>query len=658
MRFGCAWYPEHWAESRWPRDLTLMRDAGMNVVRVAEFAWSRMEPEEGRFDLDWLERAIARAADHGIDTVIGTPTAAPPAWVTRRYPDTLLVRDDGRPATHGNRCHFSFTSERYLGLCRAIAGALAERFGRDPCVIGWQIDNEYSAVSYDDEARRAFHAFLRARFGTLARLNDAWATAYWSQTYSDWSEIPLPVGPHNPGLMLEFRRFVSDAYAHYQRVQIDAIRPHTSAFITHNALGWFEAVDLDVVSRDLDFVSWDSYVGSGHLEPAVEGAKHDLVRGLKRRNFWLMETQPGSVNWAKVNTTLDRGEVRSSAWHAVGHGADAVLYWQWRSALNGQEQYHGSIVGPDGEPRPLYDEIRRLGDDFARAAAVLRDTSPVAECAILDSYDDRWALTLQRHHADFDPGAHLSTFYRALRARVHTVDVVHPSTPLDAYRLVVAPHLHVLDESVARSLEDFVRRGGCLVLGPRSGMKDGHNALLPSRQPGPLAAVLGAHVEEYYALDGSVALDPAGEARIWAEWIEIDQPDVRVVLRYGAFNGWLDGKAAVVHRRVGAGSVTYVGAWLDGASMDRLAAEWLVESGVTATPAVAEIELCRRLGPSGTVWICINHGREARRFRVPFRGVDVLTGVDCTGELWLGPRDVAVVRVEEPRARSLGPLVA
>jgi beta-galactosidase len=644
MKFGCAWYPEHWAESRWPEDLALMRDAGMNVVRVGEFAWSRMEPEEGVYDFDWLDRAMALAARHGLDTVLGTPTAAPPAWLTRRYPETLRVGDDGRPATHGNRLHFSPTSERYLDFCCQIAGTLARHFGRNRHVIGWQIDNEYSVVSYDDETRRKFQEFLRSRYGTLARINDRWTTAYWSQTYTDWSEIPLPVGAHNPGLMLEFRRFVTHAYVHYQRVQIDAIRKHSDHFITHNALGWFEALDLDILSRDLDFASWDSYVGSGHLDHFVEGAKHDLVRGLKRKNFWLMETQPGSVNWAKVNNALNRGEVRAMAWHAVGHGADAVLYWQWRSALNGQEQYHGSIVGPDGKPRPIYSELRLLGDDFARASDALRGTSLVAECAILDSYDDRWALGLQRHHADFDLGSHTTSFYRPLRADLHTVDIVHPSAPLDGYRLVVAPHLHLLDEALAGKLERFVRGGGHLVLGPRSGMKDESNALLPSRQPGPLAAALGAHVEEYYALDTNAPLDPAGEARIWAEWIEPDQADVRVVMRYGAFNGWLDGKAAVVQRELGAGRVTYVGAWLDDGNMKRLAEEWVAASGLTALSAPAGVELCRRTGPAGDVWTCINHGRGPTSFKVPFSGIDLLTGRPCAGDLSLGAYEVAVVK--------------
>ena len=643
MRFGCAWYPEHWDESRWPEDLRLMRDAGMNVVRVAEFAWSRLEPEEGLYDFDWLERAVDLAGRHGLSVVLGTPTAAPPAWMTRRYPETLLVRDDGRLASHGNRCHFSPTSARYRDFCRKIAVAMAKRFGRNANVIGWQIDNEYNAVSYDEDTRRMFHGFLKGRYETLDALNARWTTAYWSQTYSDWAEIPLPVGSHHPALMLEFRRFLTRVYVDYQRVQIDAIRQHSDRMITHNFMEWFDLFDHYAVTKDLDFASWDSYVVNGHFDYLKTGAAHDLVRGFAGKNFWVMETQPGAVNWSPNNRAPNRGELRTMAWHAIGHGADAILYWQWRSALGGQEQYHGTVVGPDGAPRPVYGEIRELGTELARCADRLAATSVVTHCAILHSYDDRWALNFQRHHQDFDPVAHLASFYRALRPDVSAIDIVHATSALSRYRLVVAPHLHILDDDTARSLDAYVRAGGHLVLGPRSGMKNRDSALLPSRQPGPLSALLGAHVEEYYALDASVRLEPAGEARIWAEWLARDAEETEVILRYGACNGWLDGQPAVVTRRHGSGRITYVGAWLDEVTMKRLAKQWIGESGVPSVTIPEGVELCRRVGPHGDVFICINHTRDPKivELTVPVR--DLLSGQTCSGQVALAEYGVAVL---------------
>jgi beta-galactosidase len=643
MKFGCAWYPEQWSESRWAEDVRLMREAGMNVVRMGEFAWSHLEPEESRYDFDWLERAVDLAGQHSLDVVLCTPTAAPPAWMTHRYPETLLVREDGRRATHGNRCHFSPTSARYRDFCGKIAEEMAQRFGRSPRVIGWQIDNEYNAVSYDEDTRRKFHDFLKSRYETLDALNARWTTAYWSQTYDDWAEIPLPVGSHHPALMLDFRRFLTRVYADYQRVQVDAIRRHSDRPITHNFMGWFDLFDHYAVAADLDFASWDCYVGSGHLDYLKTGSAHDLVRGFSGKNFWVMETQPASVNWSAINNALNRGELKTMAWHAIGHGADAILYWQWRSALGGQEQYHGSVVGPDGSPRPIYGEIQELGTELARCADHLAATRVVADCALIHSYDDRWALNFQRHHEGFDPVLHLGSFYRALRCAVSAVDIVPPTSGLSQYRLVVAPHLHILDEDTARRLDAYVRAGGHLVLGPRSGMKNRDSALLPSRQPGPLSASLGAHVEEYYALDSDLRLEPAGEARIWAEWLVSDTEGTEVILRYGAGNGWLDGQPAVVTRRLGSGRISYVGAWLDDATMKRLAQQWIAESGTPSVAVPDGVELCRRAGPRGDVFICINHTRSPQtvELAVPLR--DLLSGQTCRGQVALAEYGVAVL---------------
>jgi len=357
---GTAWYPEQWPESRWDADLTLMQQAGIHMVRVGEFAWSRMEPSEGQYDLDWLDRAVTAAGQHGIFTVLGTPSAAPPAWLTQKYPETLRVDENGKRAEHGNRQQFSFASPKYRELGRAMAEQMAKRFGHNPYVMGWQIDNEYAEDSYDAESKTQFQQWLKTRYGTLDNLNARWTTSYWSQTYFDWNQIPIETRYGNPGLLLSWRRFVSDTWRSYQKNQLDVIRANAGArqFITTNMMGWFDRFDHYTVSQDLDLASWDDYVGEGHLDPAKNGATHDLTRGFLRKNFWVMETQPGSVNWAPINNALDKGEVRAMAWHDIGHGADTVSYWQWRSALNGQEEYHGSLLGADGTPLPLYAEIQ------------------------------------------------------------------------------------------------------------------------------------------------------------------------------------------------------------------------------------------------------------------------------------------------------------
>jgi len=623
---GVAWYPEQWPESRWEEDLRLMEAANLKVVRIAEFAWSRMEPLEGHYDLDWLERAISLAKKHHIVSVVGTPTATPPAWLTQKYSETLRMESNGQRVPHGNRAHASVTSPRYLEFCRRIAEQMAIRLGHNPNVVGWQIDNEYgyALMSYDAVTRQRFQDWLKAKYKTLDHLNTHWTTAYWSESYDNWAEIPIPVGGHNPGLMLEWKRFVSQAWDEYQRNQIDVIRKHADPrqFITGNLMGFFDGFDHYQITEPLTFASWDDYVGSGHTDPAYNGLAHDLTRGFKRQNFWVMETQPGAVNWAPVNNFLNRGEARAMAWQAIGHGADDVNYWQWRSALNGQEEIHGVLVGPDGTPVPFYDEVSQTAHEFAQVENSFRDTIPVSQVALLYSYDSHWAIQFQKHTEKYDDIGLLKSYYRALRHLSQSVDIVSPYAPLDRYQLVVAPSLNVLPKDLAEHLLEYVRSGGQLVLGPRSGMKDEFNALLPQRQPGYLVDALGARVEQYYALEKEFPVFGtwgSGTASIWADQLKTRVPDAEPLLKYGKSNGWLDDQPAAVTRSYGKGRITYIGAILDDKLM-AAAAEWMVQkSGVIPVfGALPEgVEVSRRMGGGKQVFILINYAQESRRVVLP-----------------------------------------
>jgi beta-galactosidase len=635
---GTSWYPEQWPETQWESDLNLMQKAGVRMVRVGEFAWSRMEPSEGHYDLEWLERAVAAAGKHGIYTVLGTPTAGPPAWLTQKYPETLRIDKEGRRAEHGNRQQFNWANPKYRDLARKIAEQMAKRFGRNSLVLGWQIDNEYAEVSFDPETRSLFQQWLKARYGTLDNLNARWTTAYWSQTYSSWDQVPIETDYGNPGLLLSWQRFVSDTWRSYQKNQLDAIRSNSDPrqFITTNTMGWFDGYDHYTVAQDLDLAAWDDYVGQGHLDPARNGAAHDLTRGFKQKNFWVIETQPGFVNWAPINNSLDKGEVRAMAWHDVGHGADAVSYWQWRSALNGQEEYHGTLVGADGTPVPLYSEVQQIGQEFARAGSVLAGTAPRSEVAILHSYDSRWAIQWQKHNKDYDPVEELISYYKPLRAICQSIDVIPPTARLERYKLVVAPGLNVLSETIAKNLMEYVRQGGHLVLGQRSGMKDEDNALQPARQPGPLVELLGGRVEQYYALTDPVPVEgkfgsahsESMQGKLWAELLSAKAGDVEVLARYGKSNGWLDGQPAAITRKVGKGRITYIGAWLDDAGM-AAAAKWMSEaSGLKpALGAVPDgIEVYPRYGENKVVYVIVSFAKREETVTLPAAMSDVLAG--------------------------------
>jgi beta-galactosidase len=614
---GAAWYPEQWPEQRWDADLSLMEAAGFNVVRVGEFAWSRMEPREGVYEFDWLARAIRLAEKHHIAVIIGTPTDAPPAWLTAKYPDTLRIDANGKRAAHGGRRQFSYSSPRYRIFCHEIATRLAKRFGHDSNVIGWQIGNEFTDESFDDAARAQFHRWLQVRYRTLDALNRDWATAYWSQTYDDWNEIPLNDAPGNPGLMLAHRRFVTATWLTFEQVQLDALRRWSDPrqFITTNigGLGWSDHFDHYRIADPLTFASWDDYVGQGHLDTMRNAAMHDFVRGWKRKNFLVMETQPGFVNWAPVNNILAKGETRAMAWQAIGHGAEGVLYWQWRDAPNGQEQYHGALVGADGTPLPIYPELSQTAEEFHRVQAALAGTAPSSQVAILLTYDSRWAIGFQLHSNRYDELKVLLKFYRPLEETAQSVDIVEATAPLDQYRFVVAPALNVLPKDLAEHLLDYVRHGGTLLLGPRTGMKDEENSLNPQRQPGPLVESLGGRVEQFYALESPVAVEGnygSGTAEVWAEQLSASDPETTVPLRYGVGDSWLESQPAMLEHRIGNGRLIYLGALLDASLMRATIATLALGAGVQPAfgPLSDGIEVCRRIGAGHEAFILINHG--------------------------------------------------
>jgi beta-galactosidase len=655
LHLGAAWYPEQWPEDGWPADVRLMAEAGMSVVRMGEFAWSALQPDADTVDLDWLDRAIALLAESGIRIVLGTPTAAPPAWLVDRHPDLLAVDETSRRVQFGNRCHYCVTSPDLHRAAAGIAGELGRRFGANPNVIGWQIDNEYNRVCYCDRCREQFQAYLAARYESLDDLNERWSTRYWSQTYSAWAQIPLPIGPHNPGLMLAFRQFVTDSYRRFQRLQIEALRPHLApdVWVTHNFMHWYGGYDHYLLSEDLDVASWDWYVETGHNDYLRSGAAHDLVRGFKNRTFWLMETQPGHVNWLPVNGSQRPGEARAMAWHAIAHGADAVLYWQWRSALGGQEQYHGTLIDQAGRPRPIFDEIRRLGGEVAAAAHALGGSTPApAPVALLHSYPSRWSIEAQPHHADFNYVEHLVHHYRGFASRNIAVDIVSPTSDLAGYRVVVAPALLVLHDGIEERLRGFVRRGGHLVLTIRSAMKDADNAFVPARQPGPLADIAGVEVEEYYALLEPVPVKGnglEGTTRIWAERLLVRDEgagQATVLARFGSAAHWLAGHPAVTVHSFGEGLVYYVGAYLDEAAQQALTDRIVAAAGVAPVLDASSpgIEARMRCGTNGEeILIVTNHGTEPRHVILPWVGFDHLAAAEVGDELELGPHETAIL---------------
>lgn len=653
--FGVSWYPELWPEATWGGDVAAMRRANITFVRMAEFSWSKLDPEEGHYDFAWLDRAIATAKAAGLKVVLGTPTAAPPAWLTTKYPETLLIEEDGRRARHGGRRQFSVASIVYRAKAAGIARELAKRYGRDPSVLGFQIDNEYGRDTYDDAMRTRFQGWLKAKYVTLAALNRDWYTDNWSVTYNDWDQIDLPRKNDFPGMWIDGKRFKSEVWREYQQGQIDAMRPYLppDKFITTNYVSKYDDFDFSVPAQALDFVSWDFYHESEQLDPPEGALMSDLYRGFLGRNPWVMETSAGNIVFVERNYTQPRGEVRAMAWQAIAHGADGYAFWVWKSPLGGNEQFHGSLVDVGGRPRPAMEEVTRAGAEIARAWPLLKGSTAVADVAVLHDYPSRWAIERLPMTKDYDPWALQVDFYRALAPVAGGIDVLRAPDDLARYKLVVAPTLHMLSAADGARLDAYVRSGGHLLLGPRTGVKDESSLLWRPGAPGPLAGLLGAHIDHTQVLGKPLALTgtlgPA-TAMIWAERIAADAPGLETLLAYAPRDGFLDGQAGVVTRRVGKGRVTYVGAWLDAPSMARVVAWAARQAGAKPLLAAipAGVEVAARQGPAGRVTIAINWNDTPRSFALPAPARDAVDG-RIKPSVTLPPRGVAVLSTDGAR---------
>ena len=573
-RYGADYYPEHWPEDRWSEDAQLMKDAGFNVVWLAEFAWSQMEPQEGSYDFEWLDRAIAVLAERGIDVVLGTPTASPPPWLMAKGEDLFMVNVDGARMTCGSRREYCPNNLLYHQHTERIVNEMAAHYKDNQAVIGWQIDNEFGARCYCDICRAASQRWLQKGYSSLDVLNEKWGTIFWSHVYTDWSQIPAPLkiaSPHNPGLHLDYKRFMSDAYQPYQKMQIDIIRKHSSdQFITHNLMGFgYNQVDYYQNSADLDFVSWDNYLRhqwdiAAEIDPGQSALNHDTMRSLKKQNFWVMEQQSGSGGWKLVAVPPKPGEMRLWAYQSVARGADGIIYFRWRTCRSGAEQYWHGILDHHGIPGRRYAEAAQMGQELQAVGEKIKGTQNRSQVAIMQSYDTRFAFQIQQNNPRFEYERHIRDIYTAFYNLNVVVDIVSEADDLSGYKLVIVPAMYVLSEENAAILERFALADGLVVFTPRTGVKDESNAVVNMKLPGLVAKMAGVEVEEYISMpideDSRVQFTfPNWEddftASTWADVLELTTAEIAA--RY--CQDYYSGRAAVSINDFGDGQVIYIG---------------------------------------------------------------------------------------------------
>ncbi len=667
FRLGVPYYFEQWPRERWETDARLMADAGISRVRMAEFAWSVLEPSRGKYDFTALDGALQLFASHGIRTILCTPSATYPPWLHARHPDIHQVRSNGQLKEYGMRQDACKSHPGYRRAVMKLVSRMAARYGRDERVTAWQIDNELgchgTTQCFCPRCQSAFQAWLAHRFqNDIERLNAAWGTSFWSQRYGAFQEVSVPresadrMGRQgqNPGLLLDFARFSSQTNVRFLSEQASIIRAASpGVIITHNLMKGHFDIDYFQLAQDLDVVSWDNYPFfelQGEDRPPST-FPHAFMRGLKQRNVWVMEQAAGPGGWDFVQPTPEPGRMRVWCLQALARGADMVCFFRWRTARFGIEQYWHGILPHSGIPGRRYQELTQIGKEMRRLAPELEGTAPAARAAILFDHASHWSLELQ-------PQAREAVWLpfladraaQAFSGRGVDFDCVEPNADLDRYSVVIAPSLHICQPQTAEKLERFVMGGGLLVLGPLSGMKDDENAIVAEPFPGALSRVAGctiADADVFSFVPGcAMRLSLASGTTVTAQGVaEILAPmsGTQALATYcGRFYA---GKAAATLHRFGKGACLYLGTVLDAAGLSEILLPLLSERGIAGQALPAGVEVASRTSPSGkTFRFYLNHGSRPARVQLMSPGLEVLTGEKLSGMLALEALGAAVVR--------------
>jgi beta-galactosidase len=649
MYIGVDYYPEHWPEERWETDARMMREAGFNVVRLAEFAWINMEPVEGQYEFDWLDRALEILHRHGIQAILGTPTAVMPAWVAHKYPETLAVQKDGTRIVWGVRKNNCFSSGTYRLLSRNITRAMAMHFRDTPNVIGWQTDNEFgNPVCFCDSCRKEFQGWLKNRYQDLAGLNRAWGTHFWGHQFTDWAEIPIPVDPasHNPSALLDWQRFFTWLNVRFQREQVDILREVCPGhFVTHNFMGLFHELDYYQLAQDLDHVSWDNYpIWGKPAIPYLASEAADLMRSLKKKNFWIMEQTAGPGGWGAYGRNPRPGEIRKIAFQQVAHGADHIIWFRWRTCTAGREQYWHGLLGHDGKGLRRYREAAQTAADLRSLEKYLHGTTLNPQAAIIYDYDSIWAVRFQPGYAGNNYLADMDRIYQSLFRAGVNVDFIQSNDPallkqdFAPYKVVFAPDLMILTDQAALALSRFVEKGGILFTDSRSAVKDATNLCYDRTLPGLLSETLGISIEEYeslghdwggdqgftYQVIGSKDFPGTFTGTQTAEWVQAGGAEI-----LASYQEWhLQGFAALTRNPHGKGWGYYLGTVVaETGFYDQLIDDMLEKAGIQPWGTLpVGVECSLRAGDGYQLLFLINHTEETQKVAIPEGKVILLGG--------------------------------
>ncbi|MEU8273252.1 beta-galactosidase [Microbispora bryophytorum] len=655
LAYGGDYNPEQWDPGVWREDVRLMREAGVNLVSLGVFAWASLEPEPGEYAFGWLDEVMDLLHENGIAVNLATPTAAPPAWLTHRHPEVLPVMADGERFGFGNRLHYDPSSPIYREHAANITRRLAERYSFHPALAMWHISNEYGPTAYNEAASAGFRRWLRRRYGDLETLNEAWTTRFWGQVYTDWDQVEVPGVPRtwmNPGRILDFKRFTSDALLECFAAERDIVRSFRDDIpIVTNFMRFYRNADYWRWAPEEDAAALDIYPDPADPDAHMSAAfQFDLFRSLKGGRPWLlMEQAASAVSQWRLNVVKEPGRMRLGSLQAVSRGADSVMFFQWRAGRGGHERFHSAMLPHSGPDSRTFREVAELGREVGLLSPVAGTTTR-AEVAVLFDWNGWWGLEelwgLPRN--DFSYVDTVMRHYRPLWEHHYAADVVSPHSDLSPYKVLVVPNAYLMDDEGVNAVTEFARDGGTVVMSFFSGVVDACNRVRPDGYPGAFRRLIGAKIDEYWPArpgerfrveftDGRTAT-----ADWWREDIHLETGTALATYA----DGLLTGRAAVVANDFGAGRVVYFATLLEQDAFDRVLIGELTAAGVDNRfdGLPAHLECAVREDERHEYLFLLNHDAEAPVAVRVGSGTDLLTGLPASGEITVPPLGAAVIR--------------
>lgn len=657
--FGGDYNPNQWPKEIWEEDIRIFKKASINSATVNVFSWAKIQPSENCYDFEELDQIIEKLSTEGFDIVLATSTAALPAWMFKKYPEVARTDYDGRHHKFGQRHNACPNSLVYQKYAERLATKLAERYGENPQVTCWHINNEYGGECYCDNCEKAFRVWLKDKYHTIEALNKAWNMEFWGHTVYEWDEIVLPnalsegIGYDKTafaGISIDYRRFNSDSLLKNYMMERDAIRkidPTTP--ITTNLMGTFKGLDYFKWAKEMDLVSWDNYP-SYNTPWSLVAMTHDLMRGLKQQPFMLMEQTPSQQNWQPYNSLKKPGQMRAQSYQTIAHGADTIQYFQLRRSIGACEKFHGAVIEHVGhEDTQVFRETAALGAELAQLSDII-GTQTQAQVAVIFDWDNYWALEYTSGPTvDLKYVEQIHRYYRYFYEQNIAVDLVPVDADLSKYKLVAAPVLYMIKEGMQERLTDFVMQGGALLTTYMSGIVDQSDNVHLGGYPGPLRELAGIWVEEIDALapeqSNGVSLvneELSGTSNLVSDLIHLENAEA---LAHYTSNFYA-GMPAVTKNTFGDGTVYYFGGQLEDQLQDQLFKTIVEESDVT--PVIEEatkLEIACRENEEAKFFVIINFHEEAQPLPEMFVGkTDLLTGKVLSSEMMLTQYTTYIVK--------------